>query len=43
MNVGHPIGGSPIGSQQAYYKFDEKYGQTTHNSGNGRNSLDGTP
>ena len=32
MNAGHPIGGSPIGSQLAYYKFDEGYGTTAHDS-----------
>lgn len=26
MNAGHPAGGSPVGSQLVYYKFDEGYG-----------------
>ncbi len=29
MNAGHPAGGSPVGSQLAYWKFDEGGGQTT--------------
>jgi hypothetical protein len=33
MNAGHPMGGSPIGSQLAYWKFDEGYGGTAHDSG----------
>lgn len=32
MNAGHPLGGSPIGSQLLYYKFDEGYGTTVNNS-----------
>jgi len=28
MNAGHPIGGSPVGSQVGYWKFDEGYGNT---------------
>jgi len=27
MNAGHPVGGSPVGSQLAYWKFDESNGQ----------------
>ena len=42
MNGGHPIGGTPIGSQLAYYKFDEQHGQTTNNSGNGGSTYNGT-
>lgn len=30
MNAGHPIGGSPVGSQLAYYKFDEGQGQSAY-------------
>ncbi|MDP4009580.1 MAG: DUF2341 domain-containing protein [Candidatus Shapirobacteria bacterium] len=30
MNAGHPIGGSPVGSQLAYWKFDEGYGSATY-------------
>lgn len=29
MNAGHPAGGSPVGSQTVYYKFDEGYGTNT--------------
>ena len=29
LNAGHPAGGSPVGSQLAYWKFDENGGQTT--------------
>lgn len=32
MNAGHPTGGSPIGSQVTYFKFDEQQGQTTNNT-----------
>jgi len=32
MNAGHPTGGSPVGSQVAYWKLDEGYGSTTNNS-----------
>jgi len=32
MNAGHPIGGSPVGSQVLYLKFDEGYGTTIHDS-----------
>lgn len=32
MNAGHPIGGSPVGSQVGYWKFDEGYGTTAHDS-----------
>jgi len=35
MNAGHPAGGSPVGSQVGYWKFDEGYGTTANNSGNG--------
>ncbi len=42
MNGGHPLGGSPVGSQVGYWKFDEGYGTTAHNRGNGGSVLDGT-
>lgn len=32
MNGGHPIGGSPIGSQSVYWKFDEMQGTTANNA-----------
>jgi hypothetical protein len=32
MNAGHPVGGSPLGSQVAYYKFDEGKGGTAYDS-----------
>jgi hypothetical protein len=32
MNGGHPAGGSPVGSQVAYWKLDEQQGQTLNNS-----------
>ena len=32
MNAGHPAGGSPVGSQTAYWKFDEGYGTTIYDS-----------
>lgn len=34
MNAGHPAGGSPVGSQVGYWKFDEGYGNIAKNSGN---------
>ena len=34
MNGGHPVGGSPVGSQVGYWKFDEGYGNVTQNWGN---------
>lgn len=30
MNASHPLGGSPVGSQVVYYKFDEGYGTTAN-------------
>lgn len=38
MNGGHPTGGSPIGSQVAYWKFDDMHGTTAQDSG--PNNLD---
>lgn len=42
MNAGHPSVGSPVGSAVAYYKFDEGYGNTIHNSGSAGSAADGT-
>ncbi len=42
MNAGHPIGGSPVGSQVGYWKFDEGYGITANNSGSGSTTYNGT-
>jgi len=42
MNANHPSVGSPIGSAVGYWKFDEGYGTTTSNSGNGGQVLKGT-
>ncbi len=39
MNAGHPIGGSPLGSQVAYWKMDEGYGTTAYNSISGNGDL----
>ena len=41
MNGGHPAGGSPVGSQVAYYKFDEGVGTSTFNTitGNANGSI----
>ena len=33
MNGGHPLGGSPVGSQFLYLKLDEGYSTTTNDSG----------
>ncbi len=30
MNAGHPVGGSPVGSQALYYKFDEGQGSVVY-------------
>lgn len=32
MNGGHPMGGSPIGTQVGYWKFDEQTGQSANNN-----------
>ncbi len=40
MNGGHPLGGSPVGSQFLYWKFDEKQGTAVHDSS--PNKYDGT-
>jgi len=39
MNAGHPAGGSPVGSQIGYWKFDEGYGGTANNYGIGGTAL----
>ncbi|MBI4973060.1 DUF2341 domain-containing protein [Candidatus Roizmanbacteria bacterium] len=36
MNAGHPAGGSPVGSQVSYWKFDEGYGVTANNQISGQ-------
>jgi hypothetical protein len=41
LNADHPLGGSPLSSQLAYYKFDEGYGTTTANWGIGGTGLSG--
>jgi len=40
MNAGHPVGGSPVGSQIGYWKFDEGYGTIAHDSSHQK--VDGT-
>ena len=41
MNAGHPVGGSPVPSQVAYWKFDEGYGATAYDSaGSSNGTLD---
>ena len=37
MNAGHPVGGSPVASQVAYWKFDEGYGATAYDSAGSNN------
>lgn len=39
MNGGHPIGGSPIGSQVAYWRFDELSGATAYDGTPNANNL----
>ncbi len=39
MNAGHPVGGSPLGSQVGYWKFDEGYGTTANDSSLHGNNL----
>ena len=38
MNGGHPTGGSPIGSQVGYWRFDEMNGTTANDTGLGANN-----
>lgn len=42
MNAGHPVGGSPIGSQVAYWGFDEGYGTTANNQIAANSSVTGS-
>lgn len=42
MNALHPAGGSPVGSQAVYYRFDEGYGTTTNNSITPNSAISGT-
>lgn len=42
MNADHPIGGSPVGSQVGYWKFDEGFGTVANNSGYGGSILNGS-
>src|SRR5690606_31006924 len=35
LNGGHPLGGSPVGSQAIYWKLDEQQGATANNSVSG--------
>lgn len=39
MNGGHPIGGSPVGSQVGYWKLDESQGTTAQDSSPNDNDL----
>ena len=39
MNGSHPVGGSPIGSQTAYWKLDENSSTTLHDSSPNNNNL----
>lgn len=41
MNGGHPAPGSPVGSAVGHWKFDEGYGTTANNYGNGGTTLTG--
>ena len=41
MNAGHPTPGSPIGSAVGEWKFEEGFGDTAHNTGNGGSLLNG--
>ena len=38
MNGGHPAGGSPVGSQVGYWKFDEGYGAVANDQTPNRNN-----
>lgn len=41
MNAGHPIGGSPIGTETIYWKFDEQTGTTANDTiGNENGTVD---
>jgi hypothetical protein len=39
MNAGHPVGGSPLGSQTAYWKFDEGHDTTAQDSSQNNKDL----
>lgn len=39
MNAGHPAGGSPVGSQVGYWKFDEGQGTIAYSSGTSKSNL----
>ena len=41
MNAGHPAPGSPVGSAVGEWSFEEGYGDTVHNTGNGGTTLNG--
>ena len=41
MNGGHPAPGSPVGSALGHWRFDEGFGDTANNSGNGGSVLNG--
>jgi len=43
MNAGHPVGGSPVGSQVGYWKMDEGYGAAANNSGKIGKAIDFVP
>ena len=42
MNAGHPAPGSPVSSAVGHWKFDEGYGTTANNRGNGGSALNAT-
>jgi hypothetical protein len=42
MDASHPLGGSPLGSQLINWKFNEDFGTTANNSGNGGSNYNGT-
>ena len=39
MNAGHPVGGSPVGSQAAYYKLDEGSGTASYDTSPNKQNL----
>ena len=41
-NAGHPIPGSPVGSAKGWWKMDEGYETTAHNTGSSGSANDGT-
>jgi len=42
MNASHPAGGSPVGSQIGYWKFDEGYGTAINNNGSSGSTYNAT-